>query len=331
MLGCAVALCACSSPEIEITYTRPPSSEVPDYVKKVGVIPFKEGKSVSEKGIGNRVQKKIESALVKSRFFKIVTRSQLENMLKEQKLSFASFAEGGGKDLQIQIVDAMIIGSVNRAQSAEKRGSFRALVPITRGALSRIFGAMGKERYTFKDFKRGRYIIAEVAMSFELIDYKGGGVVLASHEYTRSYDSRTEERFRGKRYGTAPEELPVSHVRKLEDLIEVGAKEFLAMIAPSTIKQSVTLLDPTYHTQQGVKFAKRSLVDEAVEQFNLAIQNDDPETKHAAFYDLGVMLEIQGKYQDAFDAFKQAYTLYDAELYLDAMERMKKEMAISEE
>jgi tetratricopeptide (TPR) repeat protein len=327
----ALLLSACASSEIEITYTRKPTMDVPGDVKKVGVIPFKEGKAVTEKGIGDRVQKKIESALVRGKNYRIVTRSQIENMMKEQKLSYADIATGGGKDVKIQIVDAMITGTVNRAQSAEKRGSFTALVPATRGPIAKLFGIFGSERYGFKEYRRGRYIIAEVAMTFQMISYVGGGVVLASHEFSRSYDSRTAELHRGKRYGTPPEKLPVSHVRKLEDLIEQGVKEFLAMIAHSTVKQSVELLDPTHYTQLGVKLAKRSLVDQALEKFDLALRNDPPETHHAAHYDRGVMLEIQGRFQAAFDAYEKAYSLYDDELYLDAMERMQKEMAIEED
>jgi len=62
---------------------------------------------------------------------------------------------------------------------------------------------------------------------------------------------------------------------------------------------------------------------------DLAIQNEQP--ADAAFYDKGVMHEVMGDYKPAFDAYSQPYTIDDDELYLDAMERMKREMHIAEQ
>lgn len=329
MLAC-LCLAACGNPQIEIRYNRPPEMTIPDHVKKVGVVPFTLGSHVSESDIGDRVQRKLESALVKGGYYMVVTRSQLETLLKEQKLSFANFAEGGSKDLELKVVDALIIGSVSRAVSAEGKDTLRTLTYKRRGIPIPFFGRIaGRSVPVVEEIKRGRYIVADVAMTFQMIDYSQGGVLVASHEYTRSFDSRTaREGTDGKHYALLPEELPTSHMAKMDELIEAGANEFLRMIMPFEVVRNVELIARGPYSEKGIKMAERGLVDEALEQFDLALRDEDPQD--AAYYDKGVMLEVKGRYREAQDAYKQAYLINEDDLYLDAMERIQKELAICE-
>ncbi len=321
-------LAACANTEIEIHYKRPPEMDIPDHVKRLGVVPFDVGNQVSDKSLGDAVQGKIETALVKSAYYQVITRSQLEVLLKEQKLNFASFAEGSSKDLKIKKVDGMIIGSISQANSAESRGRLETLTMVTQGPPIPGFGRVGREVPKFKKVKRGRYITCNVAMSFQLIDYTGGGILIASESYNRSYNSSRAKVYKGKKYAVPPEELPATHQEKLEELIMEGVENFLRMITPHEVTRKVELVVRDQYTERGVKFAERNLVKEALEQFDLAIQHEQP--NDAAFYDKGVMLEVLGRYEEALEAFKKAYYANEDDLYLDAMERMKSELQASE-
>ncbi|MHC4780277.1 MAG: hypothetical protein ACYTFG_17040 [Planctomycetota bacterium] len=327
LFACAVTLTACSTPAIQVTYDRPPSNEIPETLKKVGVLPITEGKQIHEEGIGTRIRRKIEAAIVKKKYYRVITRTKLDSFMSERKLSHADFAKKGGAETKIDIVDGIIRGSITRAQATEKRAYQQTLTWVTQGPPIPGLGRVGRQYPKIKK-KRGRYIVAHVAMSFELVN-NNGAEIIASHEFSTTYDSRTAREYKGKRYAVPEVELPGSDVAMLEELIEKGVMEFLAMIQPSEITRMVELIERGHYTEQGVKFAKRNLVKEALEQFNLALKNEDP--ADAAYYDKGVMHELMGQYREAYEAYKKAYAIDDDELYLDAMERMKKEMDLAEE
>ncbi|MHC5036947.1 MAG: hypothetical protein ACYTHM_06515 [Planctomycetota bacterium] len=331
LTGFALLLPACSSTEIPVSYTRPPKESIPPDVKKVGVMPFTVGKQVKNKGIGDRLQRQVESALLKAKdCYIVITRSALEDMVKEHKLSMSGIAKGEVKELEVPIVDAMIIGAIDQAWSKEGRDRIQTLEWVKSGPHIPLAGRLGlREVPKIKTLSRGRYMAVELTISFQMINYKKGGEVIASHVQSASYDSRRALKHKDRWYALPPEKLPQTHRAKLEEMIEEEIKAFLAMIAPTKVTKMVVLLDRGPYNTQGVAYAENGFIKDALEQFNLAIKNDRP--NDAGFYNRGVMLELMGDYTGAFKAFKNANTANPDDLYLAAMKRMREEIEIHEE
>ncbi|MCU0723864.1 MAG: tetratricopeptide repeat protein [Planctomycetes bacterium] len=307
---------ACASTTINIKYRRPPTKKIPDHIKSIGVLPMTVAENAQvEGGIGERIQGKIETALINNATYAVITRDQLKTLLAERSLQESDFA-AEGKELKVEGVDALIVGTISKAVSNDAVGPITTLVTIIRkvGPINRASVALQSIH--------GRYVTVELSANVKMIDAKSGRII-AIGDFSQSYDSRNAENWKGKQYATPPEKLP-SHGAKLEELVQAGAMEFLKQICYTEItRPDVRLITRGDYSERGYKMAVRGLIEDAVAQFDLAIQNEQPNDH--ALYDKGVMLEILGRYEEAYKAFKQAYTMEESDLYLDAMQRMQEE------
>jgi len=318
---CAVALSSCGSPEIQIAYTRPPERKIPDAIKVLGIAPIEipEGAAV-EPGAGERIEGLIEDALGQNGKYRLINRSQLKQLMAERQIKVADFAVGGQKDLQLKEVQALIVGTVSKASCEEGIGPIKVMM-VT---VVRVPGTpIAKRRLVPTDIPDGRYITAEMSITIKLID-TSTGETYASKNFSESYDSRNAEDYRGVRYATPNEKLPAKG-QKFDELLGACVQRFLNQICPFSVTRSVRLISRGDFSEKGIKMATRNLIEDAVAQFDLAVQNEQPNDH--ALYDKGVMLEILGRYDEAYAAFKQAYTIEEDDLYLDAMQRMKEEKA----
>jgi tetratricopeptide (TPR) repeat protein len=277
-----------------------------------------EGANV-EAGMAERIQGMVENELIQNASYTVVTRDQIKTLLSEQQIAQLDSAASDQKELKIEGVDGLIVGTITKAVSEEAHGPLKTLVLQTHRV-----GPIAKRGYVLAD-THGRYVTVDLAASFRFIDAKSGRIY-ASANYSQSYDSRTAEIWRGRediRYATPPEKLP-PHSAKLEELVTAGAMEFLKQICYyQVVRKGVQLISRGDYSEKGYKFAVRNMIEEALAQFELAIQNEQPNDH--ALYDKGVMLEILGRYEEAYQSFKQAYTMQEDDLYLDAMQRMKEE------
>ena len=321
VLAAAATLPACSTPMMRVAYRRPPTQKVPENIKSVGVVSFKVAENAdAEGGVGDRVQSKIEGALIKNASYTVITRDQLSTLLQERQLSASDFAAGGQKDLKIEGVDALIVGTVTKAVVRDEVGPVRTLVMDVIAV-----GPVHKRTQVLRD-TMARYVMVDLAVSVKMIDAKNGRI-LAFGDFARTYDSRSAETWRGgQTYATPPEKL-TSGGAKLEELITAGADEFLSQICYHQVEREVRLISRGQDSERGVKFAVRGLIEEALASFEAAMRSEQPNDH--ALYDKGVMLEILGRYEEAFQAFKQAYTMAEEDVYLDAMTRMKEEKSFT--
>jgi tetratricopeptide (TPR) repeat protein len=318
---CALALCSCGTPEIKITYTRPPERKIPDSIKVLGIAPIEvpEGAAV-EPGSGERIEGLIEDAIGQNGKYRLINRSQLKALMAERQIKVADFAEGGQKDLQLKEVQALIIGSVSKAIVEEGYGPLKAMVITVQHVPGTPFA---RRRPVIMEVPNGRYLTAEMSITIKMIDTTTGETY-ASKNFSESYDSRNAEEFKGQRLATPSEKLPAKG-QMFEDLLGSCIQRFLNQICPFTVTRTVRLISRGDFSEKGIKMATRNLIEDAVAQFDLAIQNEQPNDH--ALYDKGVMLEILGRFDEAYAAFKQAYIIEEDDLYLDAMQRMKEEKA----
>jgi len=337
-------------PTVRIKYHRPPEQEIPDHVKRVATIVELEPHAyVNEMGINDRIQNKIENALLQSKYYEVVNRSRLDLLLAEQKLSRSDLVNAG-QDIKIQlrIADAFLLGKVTKAFYEAKRGPIQVVVQERRvekrppKSVVSHHDPQGNPVYrkqpqpdrvynvdVLRMLRRGTFWVAGFAISFRMIDAKSGAIY-ASWDFNFDYDSRTAHQFQGRAVAIHPDNLIMSRLpQTIEVPVNTAVRNFLKQVAPYMVEKSVILIPRSEFSKQGITFATNGMINEAIEQFDRAAQAEVP--NDGALYNKGVMLEAMGRYQEAFALYKQAHAMTQDPLYLTAMKRMNQEMQILEE
>jgi hypothetical protein len=337
-------------PTVRIKYDRPPLQKIPDKVKRVAtIVELDPHAYVNEMGIHERIQNKIENALLQSQYYQIVNRTRLDVVLAEQKLSRSELVNAGDEiQVKFQIADAFILGKVTKAFYESKRGPIQVVVRerrMVKQPPKRVIShhddkgnpvyvsQKQPDRAVWEDvvrtMRRGTYWVAGFAISFRMIDAKSGGIY-ASWEFNRDYDTRTARTFHGRAVAIHPDELvPARLSQTLDGFVNIAVQEFLKQVAPYKVEENVILIPRSEFSQKGIQFATNGMIAEAIGQFDQAARVEVP--NDGALYNKGVMLEAMGQYQEAYALYKQAHTMTGEALYLAAMKRMHKELQIQDE
>jgi len=308
---------ACRSyPTIQIQYRRPPEADIPDEIRKVGLVFEKSaGGQISEPGVLEHLRTRYEQALIKNGWYRLVDRSQLKALMAEMKLSFSEWAESDSREFKLELVDALIIGRVTKAMAMEGRAPLTILIKEKRtrpGPMRRkrvgtdkdgkpvYKNVRGPDEVYYvnvpKRVRRGRYVYCEFALTIKLVDARRA-VTYASWIHRDIYDSRKAVVWEGNQYALPETQLP-SPSRQLESMMIASIDPFMRKIAPYEVSKSVILIPGDPWSDKGIELARSGMVEEALQQFDLAVQNTVPNDE--PLYNKGVMLEALGDYRQAY-------------------------------
>lgn len=341
-----VALAACAHPRITIRYARPPEKEIPAEIKRVGVVIEKADDALfSEPGVVPSLTAKFEQALINNGTYQMVDRSSLAALQKEMKLSFTSWADRPNREFKVQIADALLLGTITKALATEGVGPITVLVKERRvrpGAWRNVKvgnDAQGKPIYRRErgpdevyyetvptTLTHGRFVVVEFGVTLKFIDAQKSQAY-AVWDYRNAWDSRTAVMWQGQHFALPPNELPNPSI-KIEELLVDAVEPFMRQIAPYMVEKSVILIGGSPASKQGIQFATNGMIDEAIQQFDIAATQEAP--NDGPLYNKGVMLEAMGRYPEAFELFKQAYAMRNRAVYFEAMKRMREELNIQE-
>jgi curli biogenesis system outer membrane secretion channel CsgG len=293
-------------------------------IKAIGVLEFTSPKNRNtiDREAGKQVVTKIEERLNKQKYYRLVDRASLDKLLAERQLKFSDFAMGGGKDLKLRDVDAIISGNVTRFQFDRKRGKIR--VVRKKKQYVRYVGFMEK---TVIDTIPGDYIEADLAVTFRMVDTNTGDVI-AVKSGSAGFQSRGH-----RSHGTERVDIPTSELPDrgavLDTLLNMVVDGFVKLIAPHTIYKDVKLLATSPEAERGIKLAQNGIMDKALVAFQQAAQVEVP--PDAALYNQGVILEAMGQLRQAEAAYNKAFeTNPDSQMYMAALKRVKEIIAKKE-
>lgn len=327
LLLSVMILLSCAVPStISVRVQKPASIDLPG-IKKLAIVDF-QGAERS----GSQIATLIQSMLITSEYFNILERDQLRNILEEQKLGMSGVVDANtavevGKLLG---VDALIFGEVTRYE-VEPDQEITEKVKEQKHT-GRYEWVEEKDEKTGKT-KRVRKEIVEdvwvdksywvrkgtVAINFRVVDVETGAL-LAAHSDSRSYDSQDEKKsFLEILTDTQKSLKPQGEI--LHDLSQSICQQFVQMIAPYYAMENRIIELGRGSIDEGRKYAENGLWPEAVEAWERAVLEMPEEP--AAFYNLGLGYEVQGRLDEAEQSYQLAVRLNQKKLYMEAIARVR--------
>lgn len=311
LIGCAA--------KTAIQVTKPAEIDVGG-IKRVAIIDFR-----GPENSGASVASAFVSKLFETGFYTIVERAELQRILEEHALSMA-----GVTDVETAVqagnllgVQGVIVGDVIGYRCEDRRGKEKVKEQVWTGEYEKdangniiyektLFGIKVKKKKYKEEFVDVEVIDREanVTLAFRLIDVETAGI-LASREASHSYNKKVQ---------TGKESLPP----KNEVLANLGLRcvdEFVRALAPHRITVQTQFAKGNDQVNKGIEFAKNGLWDKAQEIWEEEVQRDS--RNNAAWYNLGLALEVAGDYMQAQDAYDQALTIESKKLYMQGLKRIR--------
>lgn len=322
MLGvlalCLLASCA-ERQFITIATLYPPRIEVPGEIRNLVVLDLK--------GPGGPViAQKVEQALLKNPRFNLVDRAQVSAVLDEQRFRQSGLVEEDAAFLEamkLRSVDALITGTVSTFEAVSDKGM------TTKPVLQQVLVG---QRPIMKDGRVIRYdpiyqwrsqqvpvpyqeMRASVLAAYKMVDVKNGRI-LASDSTAGAYTS-----------GMVTSGVPPPESIALQEATTACVNEFLKQIAPWVETENFPL-EKRGGTSAGNFLAKSGLFDKAETAYRSLLERK-PSNYHAA-YNLGLVLEAQGKLKEAEESYDKALTLRPrSEEAVAAVQRVQGKRAVT--
>ena len=316
MFVLASALVGCGGERaIKLRYQRPAARQIPANIKRIGIAEFG-GQTAEDRRWGNIASDKLAAALDeanrKYQRYQLVDRKRLKAILDERDLQlFISDGASAGKVGKLANVDAMIYGSVSVTHSDE-RGTRRVLDPFSRSLKTK------KVRYT------RRHCMATVNFTMDEIST---GTTLIAENLSNEYDSETDKKAGGsginKILGFGGDSLPPTD-QVLAALIDTSVAEFIAKISPHEVVVTEKLQGgKSKIVGTGNKLAAAGDHAEAMECYQAAVEAKPDD--HGAVFNIGVMHEAMGNFDQAVDYYTRAFKIKPKERYVFARRRVRGE------
>jgi len=285
---------ACS-PRVHIKALEPAEIDRISQTKKIAILNFKNDKV----GLSRKIEAKLASFRIKNKkYFTIVSRTDFDSIIKEQKLQSSGLVdeEGAVKVGELIGAQAIISGDV---QTPAKSDSYYYATRV------RCANAKCSELqyYKVRCMKRVISLSAEI----RVVDVSKGDIIYAD---TLS---------RSKTYNHCSDDsraLP-STMMAAENLAQSIANQFTYKLTPHYRVFSVVLLDDPdldYSSEQkkllkyALEYIEQARYDKAETLLTRLIDSTDGKS-YVPFYDLGVIKEAQGKYDEAKEYYEYADNL----------------------
>ncbi|MCD6578229.1 hypothetical protein J7L48_02000 [bacterium] len=221
--------------------------------------------------------------LINNAFYKVIERTQLNQIMAEQQLSISGLTQAGSQKIgKLLGVDAIISGVVSD-YSTHDSGEW---VNVKK------YNSKEKKYYYVKMYKALRR--ARVEVTFKIIDITTGQI-LVSKSYSQEKTAKSQKTTRMASVNALP--LAKTILSSLRNQI---ATNFVNQIAPHTIYKSERLISgKDARFKSGIKFAQGSLWDNAIPIFSDLTKSPNPKDLKAAYYDLSICYEAIGDYDKA--------------------------------
>lgn len=270
-------------------------------VKRVAVLDFQSYGGRPESG--RAASDLLISGLLEPGFYEIVERSRIDEVVQEHKFNLSGMVSDSTirKMGEILGVDAVIFGTVSGYDVESTRG------------YTEIAGYYDQKTGVYIPPKKNYYTMksGNVAVSYRMINIETGKVI-AAKSISRDFSK--------KRYDSAFFQLP-SDDSILNDLLKSVTSQFVAEISPHYVnkKRKMEKGKGSFHTKQGVRFAKMGMWDAAIGEWRKALEKDPKNTW--AHNNLGITYEKRGEIAEARGEYQKAAELNPEE------ERYKKNLA----
>jgi len=289
-----IFLSACAQ-KVRIKALEPAQVDRISQTKKIAVLHFKN----DNVGLARKIEADLASFTIEGKkYFTMVSRNDLDTIIKEQKLQSSGLIneEGSVKVGELIGAEAIISGDVSRPT---KQDSY-FYEPRVRCANSKCSELT---YYNVRCMKRIIGLSAEV----RVVDVSKGDIIYA--------DTLSRDRIY-KHCADDSRALPSTSIAA-QSLATSIAREFTYKLTPHYRVFYVTLLedpDLDYTDKQkellkyALEYIKQSRYDKAEELLMRLIDSTDGKS-YVAFYNLGVIKEAEGKYDEAKEYYEYADNL----------------------
>lgn len=282
------------SQKLNIESYQPAKIDRVSKTKKIAVLKFDNDDIGFTSALESNLAKK---KVYDKQYFTIISRNQLDNILKEQKFQYSGLVD---KDSSVKIgkiigVQSLISGNItdsSLSKSYYNESRFRCLDKKCQ-SMREYFVRCTKANYN-------------LSVSIKMTDIEYGDIIYADTSNRTSSYSHCSDYSRG---------LP-NQGQVISNLSESIINDFISKISPTKINIEVELLDSPeidYNDKQdkllehSLEYIKNGRFDKA-EQLLSELLTSTNDKCFVASYNLGIVKEIQGEYELA----KQLYNLADS-------------------
>ena len=266
--------------------------------KKVAISKFKNDRV----GLSGKIETKIAShKLDRKKYFTVVSRRDIDKILKEQKLQSSELMDEQTTTRVGKVIGAQAIINGEVTTASGKSGTY-----TERRKRCKKYDKKKKECVKYEYYTvRCNTTEATVAANINIVGVERGSVIYGD-SYTKSYKADS-----CKSFGRV-----LSSSEALERLSNNIAYEFVAKLTPKYIYFKVALLDEIEFEasseqetklENALKYIEANRIDKAEELLTILLDEFDGRS-YVVAYDLGVVKEASGK----FDEAKNMYELADS-------------------
>jgi len=314
LFAIALFFTGCSR-NVMVSALQPAQVDRAALAKRIAITPFKHDTA----GVAG----KIESALAATRidgkpYFTVISRGDIDPIMQEQKLQHSGLLnEEEAVELgEILGAQALISGHISTASSSDTR---------YRAGRTKCLDNKCKEsyEYTVPCIKRKFILAAQIKM----VDIQKGDIIFGDNLQNSSIHTHCAD----------DQQILPSKAHGLDRLSGIMAHNFVYKLTPHYITYEVTLLDTPDidYTSEQEEHLENALIYiehqryEKAERLLSRLLEESNDRSYVAAYDLGVLMELTGR----FDEAEQLYFLADElttepiEALDDAILRIKRSIA----
>ncbi len=277
--------------------------------KKIAISKFKNDKY----GLSGKIESEIsKQKLNRKRYFTVVSRKDLDKIISEQKLQSSELMDEETATRVGKLIGAQAIINGEIASATATSGKYKQ----DRTKCLKYVKDEGCVKYRYYKVTCNT-LQAAVSANLNIVDIETGSIIYGdniSKEY--SADSCKSEQFFGLLSVNGGSKQILSKGQALNRLTSAIASEFVYKLTPNYIYFEVSLLEDI--ELEGVTKAQKNTLESSLEYIKASridkaerlLQRLLDEVNGKSFvvaYDLGVVYEAQGKYDDA----TKMYTLAD--------------------
>ncbi|MCR4437978.1 MAG: tetratricopeptide repeat protein [candidate division KSB1 bacterium] len=302
----------CASSRVNVPVTKPAQVDITG-IKSIAIVDF-----AGPENSGAIASSMLTSRLFESKFFHIVERERVLQILQEHKLAMsgivdASSAKEAGRLLG---VDALIFGEVTAySLEPDQVGTEKVERQVGTGEYRtvKLFGKEVRQEIMKTVLVDQEYRIRRgaVGVTFRMVNVETGEL-LAVKSNTKSYDSGKVVAGRGT---LKPRE------QILKDLLGEVVEDFARQIAPYVEVERRPIEGGKGMMAVGKKYAMKGLWSNARDAFAQAVAAEPRNA--AAHYNLGLAHEVLGDLDKAESEYQRAIKLQSKDLYFEALARAR--------
>jgi tetratricopeptide (TPR) repeat protein len=260
---------------------------------------------------GSIITDKLIAKLVTNKYYTVIERKALSQLLEEQALSLSG------------VIDASQAAEVGKLLGAEG---------LVMGSGTYSVQDHGKwETYKEKKVEKKRYRISRqvsASITYKIVNVTTG-TIIASKTNTISNGNGKNDSATGKDEKEAIKNVP--DWRPIVDRLVDGLLNLtINQVAPHYVTERRSIEEgKSDQMEASVEYVKRDLWDDAMEIWEMVVQNPaaDPDDKVAATYNIGLYYELTGQLDIAEEQFDRAFKMSGNDDYLDARARVNRRRA----